>query len=116
MISQDGKTWQYYFLNAGLTLVAIGVIVVLLMFREILGLTFNQCYSIVMLCFLLIHYLHDHVLFSQPEVILIGECSFPGWRPPRPAGRIPAPRLFSPWDFPRAWFASILRTSRGKRS
>lgn len=72
MISQDGKTRQYYFLNVGLTLVAIGAIVILLMFREILGLTFDQCYSMVVLSFLLIHYLHDHVLFTQPEGILIG--------------------------------------------
>lgn len=72
MISLEGKTWQYYFLNVGLTVVAIGVIVVLLMFREILGLTFDQCYYIVVLSFLLIHYLHDHVLFTQPDVIVIG--------------------------------------------
>lgn len=70
-ISREGKSWQYFFLNVGLTLVAIGVIVVLLMFREILGLTFDQCYYIVVLSFLLIHYLHDHVLFTQPDVIVI---------------------------------------------
>ncbi|MFQ5989725.1 MAG: hypothetical protein ACE5K9_07405 [Candidatus Methylomirabilales bacterium] len=69
-ISQAGKTWQYYLLNVGFTVGAIGVIVVLLTFRSTLGLSFDQCYYIVVLSFLLIHYLHDHVLFTEPEVVL----------------------------------------------
>lgn len=69
-ISQEGKTWQYYLLNVGFTVGAVGVIVVLLTFRSTLGLSFDQCYYIVVLSFLLIHYLHDHVLFTEPEVIL----------------------------------------------
>ncbi len=43
---------------------------VLLLFRETLGLSFDQCYYVVVLSFLLMHYLHDHVLFTQPEAIL----------------------------------------------
>lgn len=70
-ISQEGKTWQYYLLNVGFTVVALGLIAVLLMFRGLLGLSFDQCYYIVVLSFLLMHYLHDHVLFIEPEVILM---------------------------------------------
>ncbi len=70
-ISQEGKGWQYYFLNIGFTALAIGLIMVLLMFRETLGLSFDQCYYVVVLSFLLMHYLHDHVLFTQPDVILM---------------------------------------------
>jgi hypothetical protein len=69
-ISQEGKGWQYYFLNIGFTVLAIGLIMALLTFRETLGLSFDQCYYIVVLSFLLMHYLHDHVLFTQPDVIL----------------------------------------------
>jgi hypothetical protein len=69
-ISGEGKGWQYYFLNIGFTALAIGLIMVLLMFRETLGLSFDQCYYVVVLSFLLMHYLHDHVLFTQPDVIL----------------------------------------------
>ncbi|MFQ5797900.1 MAG: hypothetical protein ACE5H0_04300 [Bacteroidota bacterium] len=70
-ISQEGKTWQYYLVNVGFTVVAMGLIAVLLMFRETLGLSFDQCYYVVVLSFLLMHYLHDHVLFTEPEVILM---------------------------------------------
>ena len=44
---------------------------VLLLFRETLALSFDQCDYIVVLSFLLMHYLHDHVLFTQPDVILM---------------------------------------------
>jgi hypothetical protein len=44
---------------------------VLPMLREILGLSFDQCYYVVVLSFLLIYYLHDHVLLTQPDVILM---------------------------------------------
>jgi hypothetical protein len=70
-ISQEGKGWQYYLVTVGFTMVAVGVIVVMVMFRESLGLSFDQCYYIVVLSFLLMHYLHDHVLFTEPDVILI---------------------------------------------
>ncbi len=70
-ISRKGKTWQYYFLNVGFTVGAIGLIATLPAFRETLGLSFDQCYYVVVLSFLLMHYLHDHVLFTDPEAILI---------------------------------------------
>lgn len=70
-ISQEGKGWEYYLVNVGFTVVAVGVIVVMLVFRASLGLSFDQCYYIVVLSFLLMHYLHDHVLFTEPDVILI---------------------------------------------
>ena len=69
-ISREGKAWWYYLVNIGFTVLAIGLIGVLLVFRETLGLSFDQCYYIVVLSFLLMHYLHDHVLFTQPEAIL----------------------------------------------
>jgi len=70
-MSEDGKTWQYYFFNVGLTLAAVGVIAVLIFFSPALGLTFDQCYYIVVLSFLLTHYLHDHLLFTKPEEVLL---------------------------------------------
>lgn len=70
-MSRDGKTWYYYFFNVGLTVIAVGIIVTLIYFSPVLGLTFDQCYYIVVLSFLLMHYLHDHVLFTKPEEILL---------------------------------------------
>ena len=69
-ISEDGKTWSYYFFNVGLTAGAVVVIALLVYARPVLGLSFDQCYYIVVLSFLLMHYLHDHLLFTEPEVIL----------------------------------------------
>jgi hypothetical protein len=48
-ISQEGKGWQYDLLNVGFTVGAIGLIVVLLIFRETLGLSLDQSYYIVVL-------------------------------------------------------------------
>lgn len=70
-MSRDGKTLQYYFFNVGLTVLAVGIIGVLIYLSPVLGLTFDQCYYIVVLSFLLMHYLHDHVLFTKPEEILL---------------------------------------------
>ena len=70
-ISEEGKGWAYYFFNVGLTAVAVGVIAVLIYFSPRLGLSFDQCYYIVVLSFLLMHYLHDHLLFTRPEAILL---------------------------------------------
>ena len=70
-MSEDGKTWAYYFFNVGLTLMAGGIIGVLVYFSPTLGLSFDQCYYIVVLSFLLMHYLHDHLLFTNPEAILL---------------------------------------------
>ncbi|MBI1804600.1 MAG: hypothetical protein HY033_11215 [Ignavibacteriae bacterium] len=70
-MSEDGKTWSYYFFTVGLTVGAVGVIALLIYFSPVLGLTFDQCYYIVVLSFLLTHYLHDHLLFTKPEEILL---------------------------------------------
>ncbi|MBI4548449.1 MAG: hypothetical protein HY707_10735 [Ignavibacteriae bacterium] len=70
-MSQEGKTWRYYFFNVGLTVIAVSVIALLIYMTPILGLTFDQCYYVVVLSFLLMHYLHDHLLFTQPEAILL---------------------------------------------
>ncbi|MFQ5929718.1 MAG: hypothetical protein ACE5MK_08455 [Acidobacteriota bacterium] len=70
-ISQEGKSWQYYLVNVGFSVCAFGLIMVLITFRKTLGLSFDQCYYIVVLSFLLIHYLYDHVLFMEPEAILM---------------------------------------------
>ena len=70
-MSNDGDTWKFYFFNVGLTASAVGVIATLIYFKDILGLTFDQCYYIVVLSFLLMHYLHDHLFFTKPEEILL---------------------------------------------
>ena len=70
-MSEEGRTWRYYFFNVGLTVIAVSVIALLIYMTPILGLTFDQCYYIVVLSFLLMHYLHDHVLFTKPEEILL---------------------------------------------
>jgi len=70
-ISTDGKTWHYYFFNVGLTAGAVAIIALLIYFSPALGLSFDQCYYIVVLSFLLMHYLHDHVLFTKPEEIVM---------------------------------------------
>ncbi len=70
-MSGDGQTWKYYFFNVGLTGLAVSVIALLITLSPTLGLTFDQCYYIVVLSFLLMHYLHDHLLFTKPDEILL---------------------------------------------
>ena len=70
-MSEDGKTWRYYFFNVGLTACAVAVIALLIYFSPRLGLSFDQCYYIVVLSFLLMHYLHDHFLFTNSEEMVL---------------------------------------------
>ncbi|HMD13221.1 MAG TPA: hypothetical protein VKI62_01205, partial [Bacteroidota bacterium] len=70
-MSEDGKTWKYYLFNVGLTACAVAVIALLIYFSPQLGLSFDQCYYIVVLSFLLMHYLHDHFLFTKSEEIVL---------------------------------------------
>jgi hypothetical protein len=70
-MSEDGRTWRYYLFNVGLTAGAVSVIGLLIYFSPTLGISFDQCYYIVVLSFLLMHYLHDHLLFTKPEEILV---------------------------------------------
>jgi hypothetical protein len=68
-LSQAGKGWKFYAFNVGCALAAVGVIAVLLLNRNALGFGFDQCYYVVVLSFLLIHYLHDHLLFMEREAL-----------------------------------------------
>lgn len=70
-MSEDGRTWRFYFFNVGLTVMAVLVIALLICLHPVLGLSFDQCYYIVVLSFLLTHYLHDHLLFTDPAVVLV---------------------------------------------
>jgi hypothetical protein len=63
--------WKFYFFNVALTGAAVAVIILLIILKPVLGLSFDQCYYIVVLSFLLTHYLHDHFLFMKPEEILL---------------------------------------------
>jgi hypothetical protein len=63
-LSETGKGRFYYFygLNVALTLGALGLIGAVFFFS---GLPFEHSYYIVVLSFLLIHYYHDHFLFTR---------------------------------------------------
>ena len=63
------KPWRFYFFNVGLTFLAVLLIVTLIYFTPVLGLSFDQCYYIVVLSFLLVHYLHDHLLFTDLQAV-----------------------------------------------
>lgn len=73
-MSTDGSARRYYLFNIGLTVgdvLLAGVIFVALTFAAGLPFdyAFDRSYYIAVLSFLLIHYYHDHFLFSQPQVI-----------------------------------------------
>lgn len=62
--------WRFY---GGMILCTLGagvILGILLLLREPLGLQPEQPYYITVLSFLLIHYYHDHVLFTHPEAIV----------------------------------------------
>jgi hypothetical protein len=63
-LSEAGKGRFYYFygINAAFTLGALLLIGAVFFFS---GLPFERSYYIVVLSFLLVHYYHDHVLFTQ---------------------------------------------------
>ena len=69
-MSVEGKGWKFYAFNVGCAAAAFSVIMLLLFYRQGLGLTFDQCYYVVVLSFLLIHYYHDHLLFKNTEVFV----------------------------------------------
>ncbi len=69
-MSLEGKTWKFYFFNVGCALGAVGMIALLLVNRHALGFSFDQCYYVVVLSFLLMHYYHDHLLFTKTDAIL----------------------------------------------
>jgi len=69
-LSGPGDGWRFYGLLVLCTIGAGVIIGVLLLLRGPLGLTPEQPFYMTMLSFLLIHYYHDHVLFTDPEAIV----------------------------------------------
>jgi hypothetical protein len=69
-ISGPGDGWRYYGAMVLCTIGAGLILGILLLLRGPLGLTAEQPYYITILSFLLIHYYHDHVLFTHPEAIV----------------------------------------------
>lgn len=69
-ISGPGDGWRFYGLLILCTIGAGAIIGVLMLLREPLGLLPEQPFYITILSFLLIHYYHDHVLFTHPEAIV----------------------------------------------
>ena len=61
------------------TIGAGAIIGVLMLLRGPLGLTPEQPFYITMLSFLLIHYYHDHVLFTDPEAIVAERSAASGY-------------------------------------
>ena len=69
-ISGPRDTWRYYGAMVLCTIGAGVVLGILMLLRGPLGLTPEQPYYITILSFLLVHYYHDHVLFTHPEAIV----------------------------------------------
>ncbi len=65
-IAKSDRGLGYYGLVLAMTLGA--GLIVLLLWKGV-GLEYEQCYYITILSFLLMHYLHDHVLFTDTEVL-----------------------------------------------
>jgi hypothetical protein len=64
--ARRGRFYYFYGINVAFTLGALGLIGVVFLLS---GLPFEHSYYIVVLSFLLIHYYHDHFLFTQFEEI-----------------------------------------------
>lgn len=71
-ISEEGRGWRFYLFNVGMAASTVLVIALLLVTRGSLGLSFDQCYYIVVLSVLLVHYLHDHLLFTDTDIVTAG--------------------------------------------
>lgn len=65
LLSRPGEWWRYYGFNMILNIATLLTIALMLVTRHLTGLSFDQCYYMVVLCFLLTHYYHDHIVFSQ---------------------------------------------------
>lgn len=68
-ISLAGKGWKFYAFNVACALGAVLLIGLLLVNKSALGFSFDQCYYTVVLSFLLMHYLHDHLLFAERDAL-----------------------------------------------
>jgi hypothetical protein len=62
--------WRYYGAMVLCTVGAGVILGILMLLRGPLGMTPQQPYYITVLSFLLVHYYHDHVLFTHPEAIV----------------------------------------------
>jgi hypothetical protein len=76
-ISGPGDGWRFYGLLILCTIGAGAIIGMLMLLRGPLGLLPEQPFYITMLSFLLIHYYHDHVLFTDPEAIVADRTAAP---------------------------------------
>ena len=65
LFSRPGEWWRYYGFTVIANIFALGSIGTLILTRAETGLSFDQCYYIVVLCFLLTHYYHDHIIFTE---------------------------------------------------
>ncbi len=68
-MSLEGKGWKFYGFTVGLAVSTVGLIAILLLNKDALGFSFDQCYYIVVLSVLLMHYYHDHLLFTETGII-----------------------------------------------
>ena len=68
VFARPGEWWRYYGFTVMMTVIAIGLIAILIFTSSYTGLSFDQCYYIIVLSFLLTHYYHDHIIFTeQPD-------------------------------------------------
>ncbi|MDP4199648.1 MAG: hypothetical protein Q8922_03495 [Bacteroidota bacterium] len=65
IFSRPGEWWRYYGFNMTLNVITLLLIGTLLITKSYTGLSFDQCYYMVVLCFLLTHYYHDHIIFTE---------------------------------------------------
>jgi hypothetical protein len=68
-LSLEGKGWKFYGFNVSMALSTVALIALLLLNKDLLGFSFDQCYYIVVLSVLLMHYYHDHLLFTETNII-----------------------------------------------
>jgi len=69
-ISQAGGWWKYYGFVIGCTTLTVGVILLSWwVFGGFQSKYLDQCYYIPILSVLLMHYYHDHILFTHPEAV-----------------------------------------------
>lgn len=68
-LAEPGKWWRYYGFVVLASVSAIMLIGMLILTDQYHGLSFDQAYYMVILCFLLTHYYQDHILFQNPEEI-----------------------------------------------
>jgi len=65
IFGRPGQWWRFYGFNVILNSTALILIGALIVTRNYTHLTFDQCYYMVVLCFLLTHYYHDHFVFAE---------------------------------------------------